>query len=301
MSRITNALAARLMRYGFWLPDSFYIRLLYRLKMGIWPNLCRPCTLGEKLQWLKIYDRNPKYTKMVDKFAVKDYVADIIGRDYIIPTLGTWDSPEHIEWESLPSQFVLKTTHGGGNYGVIICKDKKKFNRQVAVDKLRKAFKMNIYKNYREWPYKDVKPCIIAEKYIEPTPGMNDLPDYKWYCFNGEPKYCQVIQDRNSHETIDFFDTKWVHQDFVGFNPKTGPFVGFATTPPVRPTNLELQIQIAKALSKDIPFSRVDLFETGGNTYFGEITFYPASGIGVFSPEIWDYKLGELLTLPSKK
>lgn len=301
MSRITDAIASRLMRYGSWIPDSFYLRMLYRLKMGYWPNLKHPKTFNEKLQWLKLHNRRPEYTTMVDKYAVKEYVSKIIGEKYIIPTLGLWDKPEDIDWEILPSQFVLKTTHGGGSCGVVICRDKSNFDRQDAIDKLNNSLQQDIYRNFREWPYKNVPRRILAEQFIETKPTINDLPDYKWYCFGGEPKFCQVIQNRHTKETIDFFDTEWNHQEFVGLNPVSGPVFAHAALPPVRPANLKKQIEIARILSKDMPFARIDLYTINNCEYFGEITLYPASGIGVFYPEKYSEILGGMLSLPGKK
>lgn len=288
-----------LQHYGSWIPDKLYIQWMYRLKMGKKLNLKNPTTFSEKLQWLKLYNRRPEYTIIVDKYAVKEYVSNIIGSEYIIPTLGVWERPEDIDWDSLPNQFVLKTTHGGGSSGVVICKNKNTFDKQKAIEKLNRSLKQDIYKTLREWPYKNVQRRIIAEQYIQPRPGVKDLPDYKWFCFNGEPKYCQVIQDRTTNETIDFFDTDWNHQEFVGLNAVYGPFIDTAKVLPVRPENLEIQIKIARKLSKNIPFSRVDLYEIDTNTYFGEITLYPRSGLGIFSPDDYNTLLGQMLKLPA--
>ena len=295
--RIREALVSRFIRYGSRLPDGIYLRILFLIEMGKWPHLRHPRTFNEKLQWLKLHNRKPEYTTMVDKYAAKAYVASVIGEEYVIPTLGVWDTPEEIEWDMLPKQFVLKTTHGGGNCGVVICRDKNTFDCQKAVARLRKAFGLNIYKNYREWPYKDVKPRVIAEKYIEPKPCVKDLPDYKWYCFNGEPKYCQVIQDRTTEETIDFYSINWERQKFTGLNPLAHP----AELLVERPKNLGKQIDIARKLSKDIPFSRIDLYEVDGKTFFGEITFYPMGGMGKFSPEQYNDVFGKMLVLPGEK
>ena len=167
--------------------------------------------------------------------------------------------------------------------------------------KLQQSMKQDIYSALREWPYKNVPRRVIAEQYIEPGSNKNDLSDYKWYCFNGEPKFCQIIQDRSSNETIDFFDTEWNHQAFVGLNPVSGPTLGHAAIVPECPVNLETQIHIARELSKGIPFSRIDLYETAGHTFFGEITFYPASGFGVFTPNQYNEIIGQMLVLPDDK
>lgn len=281
-------------KFGWWLPDSTYIKLRYRFQMGKRLNLKDPQSFQEKIQWLKLHDRNPLYTTLVDKVLVKEYVRQRVGDEYVIPLLGVWDNPEDIDWDSLPERFVLKTNHSGGNMGVIICRDKKTFDRKKAIAKMKASLKHDVYKDLREWPYKDVQRKVFAEVFVEGQPAVKDLPDYKWYCFDGKPAFCQVIQDRNTKETIDFFDTEWIHQDFVGLNPKAVP----ASVPPSRPNNLDIQLHIAKELSNNIPFSRIDLYETGTNTFFGEVTFYPASGYGEFRPERYNEILGTMLTLP---
>ena len=291
---------------GALLPDKLYLKLLYRLKMGYWPNLRNPKTFSEKLQWLKLYDHNPKYTAMVDKIMAKEYVSKIIEDKYIIPTIGVWSNFDEIDFEKLPERFVLKTNNGGGNNGVVICKDKTCFDIEKARVKLTKSMKQNIYKTHREWPYKNVKSKIFAEKFLEEikSPNKRDLDDYKWYCFNGEPKYCQVIQGRSTRETIDFFDLNWNHQEFVGLQSVAGVTLGNvfrnAEILPSRPTCLEEQIEIARQLSKELPFSRIDLYEVNENVYFGEITFFPLSGFGEFNPKQYNLLLGEMLTLPCK-
>lgn len=288
----------------YWLPDTTYLKLLYRFKMGHRLNLRNPKTFTEKLQWLKLYNRKPEYTKMVDKYAVKDYVSGVIGPEYIIPTIGVWNKPEEIDWDSLPNQFVLKTTHGGGSGGVVICKDKETFNKEEAIRKLITSMKSDIYKSFREWPYKNVPKRIIAEKYIasESKTVSKDLPDYKFFCFDGEPKYCQVIRDRHTMETIDFYDMDWNHQDFIGLNPVeldgilSVPCNGLLPVP--RPECFEKMKELCRKLAKGIPFLRVDLYDINGSVFFGELTFYPAAGIGTFTPEEWTIKLGDMLTLP---
>ena len=202
-------------------PDKLYLSIIYRAKMGHWIDWKNPKTFTEKIQWLKVYNRKSEYTTMVDKHAVKQYVAGCIGEEYIIPTLGVWDNPEDIEWDSLPDKFVLKTTHGGGGCGVVICTNKQKFNKAEAITKMNQSLQSDIYWGYREWPYKNVPKKIIAEKFMAPVEATasNDLSDYKFFCFNGEPMYCQVIRDRHTKETIDFYDMEWNHQEFVGLNP----------------------------------------------------------------------------------
>lgn len=260
--------------------------------MGKKLDLDNPRTFSEKLQWLKLYDRRPEYTTMVDKYAVKDYVAGIIGKEYIISTLGVWDKPENIEWDKLPNRFVLKTTHGGGSNGVVICKDKTSFDKEKAIKILKKNMRSD-WRIQMEWPYKNVPHRIIAEKYIEPAPETKDLPDYKFFCFNGEPKYCQVITGRNETMCIDFFDQEWNHQPF--HEPKNYPF---AAVEPQKPECYEQMWIMAEKLAKNKSFSRIDFYQVKGVIYFGEITFYPTGGIGGFDPEEWDNVFGGMLTLP---
>lgn len=297
-NRFLNGLLLKLSPF---LPDKFFLSCMVRVRCGYWPNWKNPQTFSEKIQWLKLYNRRPEYTTMVDKYAVKKYVADTIGEEYVIPTLGIWDKPEDIEWERLPNQFVLKTTHGGGNTGVVICKDKSNFDRQKAIEKLNKSLKQDIYRTLREWPYKNVPRRILAEQYIEPRPDTQDLPDYKWFCFSGEPRYCQVITNRSTEETIDFFDADWNHQDFIGLLPSKNSSLKHSDKTPERPTDLEKQVRIAKELSKEYPFSRIDLYSLNNETYFGEITFYPASGFGRFEPNKYNELLGEMLKLPGER
>lgn len=283
--------------YFKFLSDKTYVKLYYKFSMGKKLNLKNPKTFTEKLQWLKVYDHNPLYTTLVDKYAVKPWVAAKIGEQYIIPTLGVWNSFDEIDFDTLPNQFVLKTTHGGGSAGVVICKNKESFDKESAKTKLEKSLNISGYEKHREWPYKNVPRRIIAEKYINPAPNVKDLPDYKWYCFKGEPRYCQVIQDRTTNKSIDFFDTNWEHQEFVGLLPVSGSSINSAKITPMRPRDLEEQVRIARELAKDFPFSRIDLYSVGDKTYFGEITFYPASGLGVFEPEEYDAILGKMIKL----
>ena len=280
------------------LPDKIYLSLRYRCIMGDWINWSNPQNFTQKIQWLKVYNRKEEYSLMVDKYAVKQYVANLIGSAYIIPTLGVWKNAELIDWESLPEQFVLKTTHGGGSCGVVICSDKKTFNRKEAIAKLNRSLKQDIYSDMREWPYKNVPRRIMAEQYIEPSDYNDsvDLSDYKFFCFSGEPIYCQVIRNRSTNETIDFYDMDWNHQEFVGL-------VGLDTcvvngkNPVPRPSQLAKMVEICKSLSEGIPFVRIDMYVVTGNVFFGEMTFFPASGFGYFNPAYWNNKLGELLVL----
>jgi len=274
------------------LSDKQFEKFAFRFILGKKLDLKNPQTFTEKLQWLKLYDRKPEYPMMVDKYEVKDYVAKQIGQEYIIPTLGVWDHFDDIDFESLPNQFVLKATHDSGS--VVICKDKVTFDYKTAKSKLEKSLKYNFYFTGREWPYKSVKPRIIAEQYLEEANSI-ELRDYKFYCFNGCPKFCQVISDRSTNECIDFFDMEWIHQEFNGLAVGR-PFDKFPTPIP-KPIHFEKMKEISEKLSTQIPFLRVDFYCVDGKLFFGELTFYPASGIGNFTPDDWNYKMGELLVL----
>lgn len=272
------------------LSDNIYLKIKYLKHYGRWPNLKNPTTFQEKMQWLKLNHRAPYMTQMVDKYEAKKYVAEKIGNDYIIPTLGLWNNVEDIDFETLPEQFVLKTTHDSG--GIVICHDKNRLDVESAKKKLSTAIHRSGYNAGREWVYKDVQPRIIAEQYM--TDGENiDLIDYKFYCFNGVPRYCQVIRDRNTAETIDFYDREWVHQEFIGLNQNAN-FSGKAME---KPRLYEQMLEIAAILSKNEPFLRVDLYYIHERIYFGEMTFYPSGGFGLFRPEKYNKLLGDLINL----
>ena len=288
----TNFFVKILRNLNFLFPDKLYLKLLFRFQTGLKLDLDNPKTFCEKIQWLKLYNRNPLYTTLVDKYAVKDYVAKIIGKEHIIPILGMWNSAEQIDFDSLPNKFVLKTTNGGGG-SVLVCKNKLTLDREASIKKMGMQLKQrSIYKTYREWPYKNVPPRIIAEKHMEDENG--ELNDYKFFCFNGKPQYCQVIRNRFIKETIDFYDLEWNHMSFVGLNPA----VENGSNPVEKPRCLKDLIEACEKLSKDISFVRVDFFVINNQFYFGEMTFYPASGLGTFRPTEWNYHLGDLIKLP---
>lgn len=274
------------------LPDRIYLNIGYKLKLGKKLNLRNPQTFNEKLQWLKLYDRNPQYIKMVDKYAVKEYVANIIGDEYIIPTLGVWDSFDEIDFDSLPEQFVLKCTHDSG--GLVICRDKSKLDKQYAREKITKSLKVNYYWRGREWPYKGVPPRIIAEKYMQDG-DKESLPVYKFFCFNGRAAIVQVIQnDKTKNETIDYFDREWNLLDMRQNYPNS-------ETPLDKPPLFESMIKIADVLARDRKsFLRVDLYCIDGKIYFSEFTFFSDSGTAKFYPSSWDDILGSWMELPQK-
>ncbi|MDR0890975.1 MAG: hypothetical protein LBM05_02505 [Endomicrobium sp.] len=253
-------------------------------------HLNNPKTFNEKIQWLKIYDRNPEYTIKVDKVLVKKYVANLLGNDIIIPTLGVWDSFDDIDFDKLPNQFVLKTNHSGGSLGVVICKDKKSFDTKRARRLLNKSLKSDLYSITKEWPYKHVNRKIFAEQYMEDQTG--ELKDYKLFCFNGKVKCSFVVSDRMSESEVklDFYDRNWIKLPFERHYSSTDINIPC-------PYSYKKMIEYAEILSKGIKLVRIDFYEIDKQLFFGEITFYPGSGFEEFTPEEWDYKLGAWINL----
>ena len=289
---------SRLSRYGLldFLPDREFLKIAYRAKIGRRLNLDNPRGFNEKLQWLKLYNRDSRYPMMVDKYAVKLYVSQIIGEQYVIPTLGIWDSFDQIDFDTLPNQFVLKCTHDSG--GLVICKDKSRLDKVKAEKKISDSLKRNYYWSGREWPYKSVRPRIIAEKYMTDSGSdrdEGDLKDYKFYCFNGAMRLMMINSDRNADcpTKADYFDRDYNWLDFTwGYQ--------HAEERPYKPKNFETMVAIAEKLANGLPHVRVDLYECGGKIYFGELTFYDGSGFDNIEPIEWDYKIGEMLELPPK-
>lgn len=274
-----------------WMSDEDFLKKAYKINMGIELNLDHPQTYNEKLQWLKLYDRKPLYTIMVDKHEAKKYVADIIGEEYIIPTLGVWDRFEDIDFNTLPNQFVLKCTHDSG--GLVICNDKTKLDYSKAKKKINKCLKKNYFWLGREWPYKDVTPRIIAEKYME-DPSAKQLKDYKFFTFSGVAKAMFIASDRqkSGEETkFDFFDMDFNHLPFTNGHPN-------ATYVPSKPQSFNEMKHLAEELSKNIPHLRVDFYEVNGKVYFGELTFSHWSGFVPFNPQKWDEIFGSWVQLP---
>lgn len=271
------------------LPDRIYLKWLYKKSSGKKLDLQNPKTFNEKIQWLKLYDRKERYTTLVDKYSVKEYVASIIGSDYIVPTLGIWDQFDDIDFTALPEQFVLKCTHDSG--GGIIVKSKKKLNMEEAGKKLTRCLKRNYYYIGREWPYKNVKRRIIAEKYLVNENGA-ELLDYKFMCFGGKVKCSFVCSERRSKNglKVTFYDLDWNIMPFERCYPRSDKAIK-------RPKNYRLMIELAEKLSVDIPFVRVDFYEINNRVYFGEFTFYPGGGLEQFNPVSWDRELGEWIDL----
>lgn len=278
---------------NFLFSDRLYLKLLFWSQMGYSLDLKHPKTYSEKLQWLKLYDHNPLYTRLVDKIQVKDFVKEIIGEKHLIKTIAVWDCVEDINISTLPSQFVLKTNCGGGSNGVIVCKDKSTFNLPLAKNKLRSSIRNSVYKSHREWPYKNIIPKVFAEEFMVDESGY-ELKDYKFFCFDGKVKALFVATDRYKGEhnvKFDYYDENFNHLDLRQGHPNSEHPI---MTPPV---NFELMKEIAELLSKGLKHVRVDLYNINGEIYFGEMTFFHYSGLMPFNPRKWDYIWGKWINL----
>ena len=275
------------------IPDRIYLQIVYFRHFKKFIDFDNPKTFNEKIQWLKLNYRNEEYTKLVDKYRVKQYITKLIGEEYVIPTLGVWNNVDDIDFKSLPEKFVLKCNNDSG--GIVICKNKKDFDEVKAKSFLKERLKNNGYWYGREWPYKNVKPCIIAEKYMEDSISK-DLKDYKFFCFNGSMEFFDIDIDRFIEHRSNYYD-------------RNGNFLPFGKTycPPdytkkiEMPKNLDKMIELAETISHNTVLSRIDFYEIDGQVYFGEITFYPGSGFSPFTDEKWDYKLGDMIDLPNIK
>lgn len=271
------------------ISDKLYIQFVFKRNMGMKLNLHNPETFQEKLQWLKLYNRKDIYTRMVDKYEVKEYVANIIGEEYIIPTLGVWNNADEIDFELLPNQFVLKTTHDSGR--VIICKDKNLLDIHNVITFFNERLNNNIFYSTREWPYKNVPHRIIAEKFIVDESGQG-LKDYKFFTFNGKVEFFKVDFDRFKDHRANYYDINW---NILPFEEKKCPRDVKRSCK--SPLNYDKMLEIVRKLSQDIPFIRVDLYNINGTIFFGELTFFPDSGLGEFNPSKWDKELGSLIKL----
>lgn len=275
------------------IPDRIYLQIVYFRHFKKFIDFDNPKTFNEKIQWLKLNYRKEEYTNLVDKYRVKQYITKLIGEEYVIPTLGVWKNVDDIDFKSLPEKFVLKCNNDSG--GIVICKNKKDFDEVKVKSFLKERLKNNGYWYGREWPYKNVKPCIIAEKYMEDSISK-DLKDYKFFCFNGSMEFFDIDIDRFIEHRSNYYD-------------RNGNFLPFGKTycPPdytkkiEMPKNLDKMIELAETISHNTVLSRIDFYEIDGQVYFGEITFYPGSGFSPFTDEKWDYKLGDMIDLPNIK
>lgn len=275
------------------IPDRIYLQIVYFRHFKKFIDFDNPKTFNEKIQWLKLNYRKEEYTNLVDKYRVKQYITKLIGEEYVIPTLGVWKNVDDIDFKSLPEKFVLKCNNDSG--GIVICKNKKDFDEVKAKSFLKERLKNNGYWYGREWPYKNVKPCIIAEKYMEDSISK-DLKDYKFFCFNGSMEFFYIDIDRFIEHRANYYDR---NGNFLPFGKKYCP--PDYTKKIEMPKNLDKMIELAETISHNIVLSRIDFYEIDGQVYFGEITFYPGSGFSPFTDEKWDYKLGDMIDLPNIK
>ena len=280
-------------QYTSLLPDKIYLKKLYKKRMGKKLNLKNPKTFNEKLQWLKLYDRRPKYTIMADKYKSREYIRKKTNKDYFVPLIGVWKSPEEIDFDSLPNQFVLKCNHDNG---VMICKDKSKLDIEKAKKELEYRLHRNYYNKHREWPYKDISRLILCEKYMS---NDNDTPeiDYKFLCFDGVPKIVRLNSGRFTEGgiTVDHYDMNWKYQKIVFHDePSAGDIYP-------KPKQFSEMIELASELSENIPFLRVDFNFWNNTIWFGELTFFDNAGVATIYPEEWDRLLGSWIELPKKK
>jgi hypothetical protein len=272
---------------------------MWKIQTGKRIHLREPKGFNEKIQWLKLYHRNPNYTLMVDKFSVRKFVADRVGEKYLVPLLGVWENADDIDFEQLPNQFVLKCNHNSGG-GMCICRDKSQLDIVKVKKEINAALRKNYYYEEREWAYKNVHPRVIAEKYMVNTLIDNTKyshEDFKFYCFNGEPKFFYVGMEDTSNGSkvklmLSFFDLEFRPTEFGRSDCEPIPF------DVKKPACFEEMLGIARRLSADIPFVRIDLFIANNQVYFGEMTLCPGGGFGFFKPEEWEEKIGDWLELP---
>lgn len=275
-------------KYAMSMNDAEYLKCIWYYKMGYELDLDCPKTFNEKLQWLKLKDHDPEYTRMVDKYEVKKYVSEAIGAEYVIPTIGIWDSVDDINFSELPDRFVLKCTHDSGS--VVLCRDIDSFDVATAKKRLETACLTNYFYQCREWPYKNVKPRIMAEQLLE-NEKNSSLVVYKFLCFDGKPKIVQVIQnDKQVEESIDYFDIEWNLLDLRQNFPNSKYHLP-------KPVSFDHMLELVKILSSKKRFIRVDFYEIDCRPYFSEFTFYSDAGFEKFVPNNWDLTLGEWINL----
>jgi hypothetical protein len=268
-----------------------YVEFVYRWKFGRAPNYRNPRTFNEKLGWIRLYDRNPLYTRLADKVAVRDYVHERVGEGVLIPCYGLWTKAAEIPFDTLPDRFVLKCNHESGF--VIICRNREKLDERFARVQLATHLRMNYYYNAREWPYLNIKPRIIAEKLLTDDQG-GDPVDYKFHCFGGMPQYIYAVKNRNGRFNYGYYSPGWE------LLPFSYPGLAITETFPC-PSQLKQMLDIAASLSQGLYYCRVDLYEVQEKVYFGEITIIPGAGLVVFSPDSYDLYWGERLILPGNK
>lgn len=292
-----NRLLKNMVYHMPWLfSDRRFLELSYELHTGHHLNLDNPVSFNEKIQWLKLYDRKPLYTTLADKDAAKQWAAGIIGKEHIIPTIAVYDSEEFVDWDSLPSEFVLKCTHDSG--GMVLCRSKNALDRDKATKKLAKALRSDFWFRQREWVYKNIPHRIIAEPLMHDKRQTESLTDYKYFCFDGKAEFMYISEGLNDHSTasVTFTDLEGNALPFC-----RADYATHKNLPPM-PQNRRLMQELAERLAKasGSAFVRVDMYEIDGQVYFSEMTFYPNSGFIPFTPQEWDNKLGGMLHLPAK-
>lgn len=275
------------------IPDKLWLALQFRFHLGYTVDFKNPKTFNEKLQWLKLYDRNPNYTKMVDKIDVKPYIASVIGEGHIVPTLGVYNTVDEINFDALPQQFVLKCSHDSGC--IVICPDKSQLDISATKKKLQKGLNTNFYYRGREWFYKNVQPRIIAEEYMTDESGW-ELKDYKVFVMNGVAKFIEVDYNRFVFHKLNVYSRDWEFIDFY----MTSPNDRSVQIP--KPQKLELMLELAEKIANHAraTFLRVDFYSIGEHLYVGELTFTPGSGMIDFHPKEYDKILGDMLKLNTK-
>ena len=274
------------------LPDKLYLNIFYFSTTGKFINFKNPKGFNEKLQWLKVNDRRPEYTKLVDKLAVREHIKEVLGEEYLFPLLGYWESFDDIDFSALPNQFALKCNHDSGSTKVI--RDKSALTDED-IAAMREMFSARLKKDFfyagREYPYKGIKPCIIAEKLmIDEKNPEKSIEDYKFFCFDGVPKVMFVATDRATDCKFDFFDMDFNHLDIVNIHPNNEKSIQ-------KPEKFEEMKAIAAKLSKGMRQVRIDLYEINGEIYFGEYTFFHGGGFRLFEPSEWERKLGDWVDL----
>ena len=273
------------------MKDERFVKLKYHYMTGKRLNLKKVQTFNEKIQWLKLYDRNPEYTKMVDKYEVKKYISEIIGSEYVIPALGIYDKFDDVDFDKLPNKFVMKCTHD--SQSTVVCIDKDKLDMEETKKFYDKRLKEEYFFRCREWPYKNVKPRLLIEKYMG-SENQKELINYKFFCFNGKPEFL-YLSEGVSHQRVSFVDMNYNKTNFYRKNYQ--PYEKL----PEKPVHFEKMKEISKKLSKGIPFVRIDFYEIEGEIYFGEITFYPSSGYMPIEPVEYEKILGDMIELPIEK
>lgn len=293
----SRSIRQKVLRLFAWVPDKTMLKIQYRIKTGRRLNLKNPKRFTEKLQWYKLYYKNPLMIQCVDKYDVREYVKSKGLEEILIPCYGVYNTPDEIDWNALPNQFVLKDTLGGGGNSVIIVKDKAKADIYQLKEIARKWTLTKAHRkgSGREWPYYSGKNHrIIIEKYLDASEVNGGLIDYKYFCFDGKPTWVYIMADRDIGQGvgIGIYNSNFVKEEAQRADER--PLKRIIE----KPVTFELMKEISAKLSKGFPEARVDLYEVDGEVRFGEITFYDGSGYMTFNPDSFDEKFGEAFVLP---